>query len=146
MHNLFLNLVKHHCREILQIDLLGDVKDEESVPVATPEEMAVARTIWTKGVMLKNQLCKVKVPALLALCIENNIVLPLPNRGQRLQRSQIINGLLSMSIITRHATYTILMCPTKAATVTNSEPAEEDMNPADDEGEPDGAQELYAEG
>ena len=40
MHNLFLNLVKHHCREILQIDLLGDVKDEESVPVASPQEIS----------------------------------------------------------------------------------------------------------
>jgi hypothetical protein len=99
MHNLFLNLVKHHCREILQIDLVGDVKDEESVPVATPEEMAAARKIWTNGMKSKNQLRKIKVPAMLALCIENNVVLPRPDRGQRLLRSQIIDTLLKVSLI-----------------------------------------------
>jgi len=97
MHNLFLNLVKHHCREILQIDLLGDVKDEESVPVASPQEMVAARDIWAKGLNSKNQFHKVKVPALLALCIEKNIVLPRPNRNQRLLKSQIIDALLSVS-------------------------------------------------
>ena len=138
MHNLFLNLVKHHCREILQIDLLGDVKDEESVVVATPGEMAAARTIWAKGVTSKNQLRKVKVPALLALCIENNIVLPRPNHGRQLQRSQIIDGLLSVSVITCHATHSILTCPTKASKTTSSESAEDDdMNPTGDEREPD---------
>ena len=73
MHNLFLNLVKHHCHKILQIDLLGDTKDEESVPVATPKEMAVAREIWAKGLNLKKKLSKIKVPVLLALSIEKNI-------------------------------------------------------------------------
>jgi hypothetical protein len=97
MHNLFLNLVKHHCREILQIDLLGDMKDEESVPVATPKEMAAAREIWAKGLDLKKKLSKVKVPALLALCIEKNIVLPRPNGGRRVLKSQIIDALLSVS-------------------------------------------------
>ena len=99
MHNLFLNLVKHHCREILQIDLVGDVKDEESVPVATPEEMAAVRKIWTNGMKSKNQLRKIKVPAMLALCIENNVVLPRPDCGQRLLRSQIIDTLLKVSLI-----------------------------------------------
>jgi hypothetical protein len=98
MHNLFLNLVKHHCREILQIDLVGDVKDEESVPVATPEEMMAARKMWAKCTKSKNQLRKIKVPALLALCIENNVILPRPNHGQRLLRSQIIDALLSVSL------------------------------------------------
>jgi hypothetical protein len=99
MHNLFLNLVKHHFREILQIDLVGDVKDEESVPVATPEEMVAARKLWANSVKSKNQLRKIKVPALLALCIENNVVLPRPNHGQRLLRSQIIDALLKVSLI-----------------------------------------------
>jgi len=98
MHNLFLNLVKHHCREILQIDLVGDVKDEESVPVATPEEMVAARKMWANGAKSKNQLRKIKVPALLALCIENQVVLPRPNGGQRLLRSQIIDTLLNVSL------------------------------------------------
>lgn len=97
MHNLFLNLVKHHCRVILQIDLLGDMKDEESVPVATPKEMAAAREIWAKGLDLKKKLSKVKVPALLALCIEKNIVLPRPDGGRRVLKSQIIDALLSVS-------------------------------------------------
>jgi hypothetical protein len=97
MHNLFLNLVKHHCREILQIDLLGDMKDEESVPVATPKEMAAAREIWAKGLNLKKKLSKIKVPALLALCIEKNIVLPRPDGGRRVLKSQIIDALLSAS-------------------------------------------------
>jgi hypothetical protein len=98
MHNLFLNLVKHHCREILQIDLVGDVKDDESVPVATQEEMAVARKIWAKGVTSKNQLRKIKVPALLALCVERGVVLPRPVGGQRLRRSDIIHALLTVSV------------------------------------------------
>jgi hypothetical protein len=98
MHNLFLNLVKHHCREILKIDMVGDMKDEDSVPVATPEEMAAARKIWAKGVNSKNQLCKIKVPALLALCIERGIVLPRPIGGQRLRRSDIIHALLAVSV------------------------------------------------
>lgn len=99
MHNLFLNLVKHHCREILQIDLVGDIKDEESVPVATPEEMVAARKIWADGAKSKNRLRRIKVPALLALCIENNVVLPRPNHGQRLLRSQIIDAMLKVSLI-----------------------------------------------
>lgn len=99
MHNLFLNLVKHHCREILQIDLLGDVKDGESVPVASPEKMVAVRDIWAKGVNSKNQFGKVKVPALLALCIEKNIILPRPNHGQRLLKSQIIDALLNVSFV-----------------------------------------------
>ena len=99
MHNLFLNLVKHHCREILQIDLVGDIKDEESVSVATPEEMVAARKIWADGAKSKNRLRRIKVPALLALCTENNVVLPRPNHGQRLLRSQIIDALLKVSLI-----------------------------------------------
>ena len=98
MHNLFLNLVKHHCCEILQIDLVGDVKDEESVPVATPEEMVAARKMWANGAKSKNQLRNIKVPALLALCIENQVVLPRPNGGQLLLRSQIIDAPLSVSL------------------------------------------------
>ena len=97
MHNLFLNLVKHHCREILRIDLVGDTKDEESVPVATPAEMVAARKIWAKCVKSKNQLRKIKVPALLALCIENGVILPRPDHGQKLLRSQIIDALLNVS-------------------------------------------------
>ena len=33
---------------------MGDVKDKELVVVATPKEMAVARTIWINVVTLKN--------------------------------------------------------------------------------------------
>jgi hypothetical protein len=97
MHNLFLNLDKHHCHEILQIDLVGNTKNEESVPVATPVKMVAARKIWAKCVKSKNQLCKIKVPALLALCIENGVILPRPNHRQELLRSQIIDALLNVS-------------------------------------------------
>jgi hypothetical protein len=99
MHNLFLNLVKHHCREILQIDLVGDMKDEESISVATPEEMVAARKAWVKDDKTKNQLRRVKVAALLALCIENNVVLPRASPRRRLLKSQIIDALLNVSTI-----------------------------------------------
>jgi len=36
MDNLFL---KHHCCKLLQIDLVGNVKEEESVAVATPKTL-----------------------------------------------------------------------------------------------------------
>jgi hypothetical protein len=83
----------------LQIDLVGDMKDEESISVATPEEMVAARKVWVKDDKTKNQLRRVKVAALLALCIENNVVLPRASPGRRLLKSQIIDALLNVSTI-----------------------------------------------
>jgi len=50
--------------------------------VATPEEMVAAREMWANSVKSKNQLRKIKVPALLALCIKNQVVLPRPSGRQ----------------------------------------------------------------
>ena len=50
--------------------------------MATPEEMVAAREMWANSVKSKNQLRKIKVPALLALCIKNQVVLPRPSGRQ----------------------------------------------------------------
>jgi hypothetical protein len=78
--------------------ILGDMKDKESISVATTEEMVVARKVWVKDDKT-NQLRRVKVAALLALCIENNVVLPRASPGRRLLKSQIIDALLNVSTI-----------------------------------------------
>jgi hypothetical protein len=92
MHNLFLNLVKYHIEHVV-----GLREDEKTVfPPATTEEMKVAREVWAKGVTNKNQLKKVKIPALLGLCAESEISLPVPE-GRRLKRDVIVNALLVSS-------------------------------------------------
>jgi len=89
MHNLFLNLVKFHIEHVV-----GMREAEKAVfPPATTEEMIVARKVWAKGVTKEQQLRKIKIPALLGLCTENDISLPTPE-GRRVKRAVIIAALI----------------------------------------------------
>jgi hypothetical protein len=90
--------------EILAINLVGDIKDEETVSVVTPKEMEVARGIWARGVKSENQLRRVKIPALLGLCAEHNIVLP-TRIGRRLRRSEITEALIVSFAYRSQSTY-----------------------------------------
>ncbi len=89
MHNLFLNLVKYHMETV--VGLREEVK--AVFPAATREEMVEARKVWAKGLTRESQLRKVKVPALLGLCAENEVSLPNP-QGRRLKRSVILAALM----------------------------------------------------
>jgi hypothetical protein len=89
MHNLFLNLVKYHIEEV--VGLREEVK--AVFPPATTEEMVEARKVWTKGVNRESQLKKVKMPALLGLCAENEITLP-ETEGRRIKRSVLIAAMI----------------------------------------------------
>jgi hypothetical protein len=89
MHSLFLNLVKYHVEQVV-----GLREETKAVfPPATTEEMVEARRVWAKGVTRESHLKKVKMPALLGLCAENEISLPRPE-GRRIKRSVVVAALI----------------------------------------------------
>lgn len=94
MHNLFLNVVEFHIREVLQLEAAP-----EQLPAASPDEMVVARKIWADGNATAAQLGKLKVPALIGLCAENNASLPEPERKNGLKKKEIIAALTVCSIV-----------------------------------------------
>jgi hypothetical protein len=110
MHNLFLGLVQFHMRKVLGMNLLGNVGDEnesesDSLHEATPEAMIKARNIWAKGITSKNQLKKVKMPALQELCKENGIPVKMPAGQQKLKRDDLIAALMAGAQEVSVATY-----------------------------------------
>lgn len=99
MHNLFLGLVRFHMNKVLGMNLLGNIREEEeeddSLRMASPEEIEKARIIWAKGVRSKNQLKKVKMPALHELCQEYGIPVKKAVGQQKLRRDDLVAALLA---------------------------------------------------
>jgi len=88
MHSLFLNLVKYHVEQVI-----GLREETKAVfPPATTEEMVEARKVWA-GVPSESRLKKVKMPALLGLCAENEITLP-ETGGRRIKKSVLIDVMM----------------------------------------------------
>jgi hypothetical protein len=95
MHNLFLGLVRFHIRTVLGMQVAGNPEEGDGYPPATSDEMAVARQLWETGFTKVSQLKKIKIPALLGLCAENEISLPRPiGGGERVRRLDITNALI----------------------------------------------------
>jgi hypothetical protein len=81
--------VKYHVEQVV-----GLREETKAVfPPATTEEMVEARRVWAKGVTRESHLKKVKMPALLGLCAENEISLPRPE-GRRIKRSVVVAALI----------------------------------------------------
>jgi hypothetical protein len=91
MHNLFLGLVRHHIRNILQIEA---AMADEVVSAATPKQMTKARKIWSNGNITLSQLNKLTCSALTTLCREEKIDLPRPEGGRKLRKKDIITALM----------------------------------------------------
>lgn len=90
MHNLFLNIVQFHIREVLQLEAAtgGSGQARE----ATPKEMTAARKVWDNGNTTSGRLGRLSNPALIALCAENNVDLSEPLKA--LKKREIIVTLM----------------------------------------------------
>lgn len=91
MHNLFLGLVRHHVRCILQIEA---AMADEVVSAATPKQMAKAKKIWSGNCTTISQLDKLTCSALIGLCREEHLDLPQPEGGKKLRKKDIIAALM----------------------------------------------------
>jgi len=92
MHNLFLNLVQHHMREVLQLEVSAA---EEAV--ATAKEMVNGREVWANGNATPGQLKRLKFCVLTALCEENKISVKEGKDGKKLRKKEVI-GLMIVSV------------------------------------------------
>ena len=93
MHNLFLGLVKHHIETVLGVREAGKPNKRADCPLATKDELLAARKVLSKGLKKKSDLKKVKKPALLGLCAENQIELPRPAAGE-ITRATMVDVLI----------------------------------------------------
>jgi hypothetical protein len=85
MHNSFLNLVKYHMRDVLQLE----AAEAEKV-VATSKEMDDGRKVWAGGKVTPSQLKKLKLCVLTGLCKENKISIEEGEGGKRLRKKDIV--------------------------------------------------------
>lgn len=85
MHNSFLNLVKYHMRDVLQLE----AAEAEKV-VATSKEMDDGRKVWAGGKVTPSQLKKLKLCVLTGLCKENKISIEGGEGGKRLRKKDIV--------------------------------------------------------
>ena len=103
MHNLFLGLVQHHIRNILQIEA---AMTDEVASAATPKQMTKARKIWSSGNTTLSQLNKLTCSALTGLCREEKVDLPqLEGRKKLRKKDMIVALMVSLAFLSDEACF-----------------------------------------